>query len=914
MMKITSFWLGRILVAAVLLLVYPAPSTAVSNSEKKRVLVINSYHAGYSWSDSIMQAIRSEFDRADLDASLIFEYMDTKRFKPEELFSHLEKLYAFKYRDPRFDVIISSDNNALNFLLAHRERLFPGVPIVFCGINDYDDSLIEGRRDITGVAEDFDMKGTMDLALRLQPGVKRFVAVSDSTASAARNLDVFRKAANEFKDSVKIVELTNLAVPELIAALKKLPKGSAIFHLDYYLDRSRRALTVEESFKLINENCNLPVYANTDNKIGKGALGGVVTSGRLQGEYAARMAIDILKGKSVRDIPVLIQSPKTPMFDYNLMRRFGISTSKLPAGSIVLNEPESFYYKHKTLIWITATFLSLQLFAVIFLVVTIIQRKRANETLRESEQRYRVLYEEAPHAYFSVDVDGRIKMVNRQAGELLGYSRDDLVGRPVFDLYADSREGKVKARELFKRFRAGGEISGEELEMHRADGSSTWIHLTVRPVRDAKGNIVQSRSMVVDVTGRKKAEEALIEREKMLQLFIEHAPTALAMFDHEMHYLAASRRWMTDYGLGDRDIIGRSHYEIFPEIPERWRPIHRRGMEGEVVRAEEDPFQRQDGTTQWLRWEVRPWYKAGGDIGGIVIFTEDITDRKQAEQELKKHRDHLEDRVQDRTKEIDKKKRELEQANIRLQEMDRLKSVFLSSMSHELRTPLNSIIGFTGILLMGMSGELNDEQKKQLEMAKTSANHLLSLINEILDISKIEAGKVELDPSEFDLKGVVEEVVTSLSPAAGEKRLKLLMDLQETITLFTDKRRLKQVVMNLLSNAVKFTDSGEIRVEAHVTKDEGRSVVCRLRERSERSSVVITVSDTGIGIKQEDLKRLFMPFQQVDMSLTKKHEGTGLGLNLSRKLVELMGGKIGVRSEYGKGSEFVVELPVKIDD
>jgi len=245
---------------------------------------------------------------------------------------------------------------------------------------------------------------------------------------------------------------------------------------------------------------------------------------------------------------------------------------------------------------------------------------------------------------------------------------------------------------------------------------------------------------------------------------------------------------------------------------------------------------------------------------------------------------------------LNSSKLELEQANIRLQKMDRLKSIFLASMSHELRTPLNSIIGFTGVILQGMSGEVNERQREQLTVVRRNANHLLSLINDILDISRIEAGRVELSPEEFSLDDLVREVVETLSPAASEKGLELLPEVPEGITLFSDKRRMKQVLINLVSNAVKFTDQGSVKITARIPGDD---------------NLEVRVIDTGAGIKQEDMDRLFQPFQQVDISLTKKHEGTGLSLYLTKKLTDLLGGAISAKSEYGKGSEFTFTLPLQ---
>jgi len=239
---------------------------------------------------------------------------------------------------------------------------------------------------------------------------------------------------------------------------------------------------------------------------------------------------------------------------------------------------------------------------------------------------------------------------------------------------------------------------------------------------------------------------------------------------------------------------------------------------------------------------------------------------------------------------------QLEQTNIRLQEMDRLKSVFLASMSHELRTPLNSIIGFTGVILQGMSGEVNERQREQLTVVKKNANHLLSLINDILDISKIEAGKVDLSLEEFSLDDVAGEVVETLSPTANQKGLELLTEVPEGITLSSDRRRVKQVLVNLGSNAVKFTNRGSVKIAASVLGDD---------------NLEVRVIDTGIGIKKEDMDKLFQPFQQIDVSLTKEYEGTGLGLHLARRLAALLGGDISAKSEYGTGSEFTFTLPLQ---
>lgn len=239
----------------------------------------------------------------------------------------------------------------------------------------------------------------------------------------------------------------------------------------------------------------------------------------------------------------------------------------------------------------------------------------------------------------------------------------------------------------------------------------------------------------------------------------------------------------------------------------------------------------------------------------------------------------------------------VKELNEKLKMSDQYKSIFLASMSHELRTPLNSIIGYTGIILMGMTGELNDEQVKQLNKVKNNARHLLSLINDILDISKIEANRVDLDLSEFSVKDLIDEVVETLFPKAKEKQLNMTGKAPDNMMVLSDNRRLKQVVLNLATNAVNYTHTGHVSIEAIFLPDE------KFR---------ITVNDTGIGIPDDEMLKLFQPFHQIDASLTKKNSsGTGLGLYLCKKITNLLDGDIFVKSKVNSGSEFYIELPLK---
>jgi signal transduction histidine kinase len=279
---------------------------------------------------------------------------------------------------------------------------------------------------------------------------------------------------------------------------------------------------------------------------------------------------------------------------------------------------------------------------------------------------------------------------------------------------------------------------------------------------------------------------------------------------------------------------------------------------------------RKDGERVWISWTNRPVTDEAGRLVELLSVGNDITALKKIE-------------------------RELLYAKEAAESADRLKSAFLATMSHELRTPLNSIIGFTGILLQGLAGPLNGEQAKQLGMVQQSARHLHALINDVLDLSKIEADQLKIDRAPFDYRKSAALVVREMEPLAKEKGLSMWLQLAPEVGMITsDRRRVEQVLMNLVSNAIKFTEQGEVEIS------------CAVRD----GQVETSVRDTGIGIKPEDRSLLFRPFQQVDVGLTRTHEGTGLGLSICRKLLDLLGGSITFSSTFGVGSVFTFRLPL----
>lgn len=403
-----------------------------------------------------------------------------------------------------------------------------------------------------------------------------------------------------------------------------------------------------------------------------------------------------------------------------------------------------------------------------------------------------------------------------------------------------------------------------ELEMQNEE-----LHHAVAEKGTIETLLVTTEQLKAELVLREIAEEKLRVSEGRLKLFIDHAPAALAMFDRDMRYLYLSQRWRENFRLGDRNLEGESHYEIFPEIPDHWREAHRRGLAGEVLSSEADRFVRYDGSVKWVRWEIRPWYDSKGQVAGIVIFSEDITARKEAEREINRLNRELEERVRERTAELES---------------------FCYSISHDLRAPLRSLSGFSGILQEDYSEKLDETGREYLHRIQTAVVDMGQLIDNLLNLARVS--RSDLSHERVDLSGLASKIVKTLSELEPERSVEA--SIREGIEAEGDPHFVRILLTNLLGNAWKYT-----RKESHPRIEFGEKIM--------GGETVYFVKDNGVGFDMAHASQLYKPFHRLHG--VGEFEGHGIGLATAQRIVSRHKGRIWADGEVGKGATFYFTLP-----
>ena len=709
-------------------------AASASDAHASRVLVLHSYHQGLPWTDGFQTGISSVLSRSRKNIELDVHYLDAARLggavSKAQIKSLIEGHIAHAPQDRKgYDVVITTDNDALDMVLRHRESFAPGVPIVFCGINNFSPSIISGHKDVTGVAEKLSISDTLELAARLRPQTGKVLVLAEDSTTGRQNAELLATQARSVSWHPHIEFMREKDIVVLEKRLAGLTPDWMVFLMCWPFEGDHM-LTVVEASERLTRAAPVPVFSGWDFWVGHGILGGKVVSSKTQGETAAAMALRILEGEPVSAIPVLEESPNVLLLDHNVLERFAIPGRLVPAGASVLNYTPSFYEQYRSLVW---GYGLLSLFGTslcLLLAFNVVRRRRAEASLVRQLSFNESLMRAMPTPVFYKDAAGRYLGCNQAFAEFFGLAETELVGKTSADVFPGQDSAVFESKDR---------------EIHHRGGVQIYEHSMTTPRGERK------------VTIRK------------------------ALF---------------------ADGVGRP--------------------------------------------------------GGIIGVLTDITDRKKMEEEIVAARD----------------------AALSASEA---KSSFLANMSHEIRTPLNGILGMLQLL---DAASLTEEQKTFAQMAIASTNRLTELLSDILDISRIEAGKLSISRRPFELDGLLASVRTLFAAPAREKGLDLRVSSSPGVppALVGDDLRLRQILFNLVGNAIKFTSSGFVALDICLLPGHGDGG-CRL---------LFCVGDSGPGISDEMLPRVFEPFAQGEKDYVRNHQGAGLGLAIVSQLARMMDGNLSV--------------------
>ena len=487
------------------------------SNDTLRVMILTSYFRGTEWTEGIMDGIQAEFKDPDQPIAMFVENIEVKQYHAENYFYKLKDLYEYRYSSVKFSVILVSDSYVLQFVKEYGKVLFPGVPVVFCGLDRFDEKMVEGLDGVTGVVEDYDLEETIKMAIQLHPNTVNIAVVSDDSEVGRLDLKRFREIAPKYRDTYHIIEIINWNLEELKRQLRALSDNTFVLRFSYKRTIDGYFLGTDEGGEIWMNNCRVPTYTCMEHGVEAGAVGGIISTPAMHGQVVARMAKRILAGESADDIPVQLHSPSIPMFDYFQLKKFGIRESDLPENAVILNRPFSFYQEYKKLVWsVIAVFLVFTGF-IALLSYNIVSRHEAEKALKENEEKYRLLIETIPHGILEIDMAGKITFANSAHLKMLNYSSEELVGKLFYDLIPSKDRRRIKR--ILEKLEGDMPIPASYQSQYKTkDGSIIDVQFDWNFKRDIDGKITGIISVVSDITEQLRTEEqAKLRQEQLIQ-------------------------------------------------------------------------------------------------------------------------------------------------------------------------------------------------------------------------------------------------------------------------------------------------------------------------------------------------------------------------------------------------------------
>jgi PAS domain S-box-containing protein len=617
-----------------------------ASARRQKILILHSYHQGLNWTDNITKGILSVLNEHE-DVEIQFEYMDTKRRYDEEYLDEFVKLYRLKHKGIPYSLVIASDNNALSFTRDHQNEFFKDIPIVFCSIDQFDNSLIKGMTNITGVTEFIDFKQTIEQALRLHPKAKNLVVINDNiTTSAIINRNHIIGFWPELKTDVHLIFLENLSIQALVDRVKNLDDSNIILLINFSRDQEGNYISYQENIEIIREATQLPIYSSWEFYFGEGIVGGMLTSGFQQGKLAAEIAVKVIDGTDINSIPIVTEGYNSFQFDYNQMKRFGIETKALPKHSLIINQPPSFLAKHRISLIILVTFMIL---LALIIVYAKIKRQRnesrllsRNKALKSSRNRLLRMLDANSDGVWEHNFTKNTTYVSKNIWERLGYNTDLVQNTPQFleklihpdDLQSFLRERKKLENGEIDLFVVEFRIQGKNKEC-------IWLKAKAKILNfESEKQATNLVGTLIDITQRKLAEQRIKKDEKQIRAsekrwrsLIEQAADEIIVHDLDGNILDANFAATKLLAYKRDEIIGLNislidHKHTLDELRTYWKQLNPDQTSIKI----ESVQKRKDGSTFPVESHISLIDLADSKL--ILNVTSDISIRQETERKV----------------------------------------------------------------------------------------------------------------------------------------------------------------------------------------------------------------------------------------------------------------------------------------
>lgn len=838
----------------------------------KRVLLLHSYHPRFIHTREMNRAIERYLEPTGVD--LYIEYLDTKRhFSPDQM-DRLAQALALRYETIPMDAIIVTDDNAVDFIFNRRDALFPGVPVIFCGANDFDLDRIEGQSGITGVNEALSLEDTLGTALELHPKAREVVVISDVTATGDHNLTLLSTLVPRYRNRVAFRHLVGLPRAEMVSELSKVSPGAVVLYLSYFRTSAGENFSIPESMRFISGNSAAPVYALWDFTMGHGVVGGKMVSSQAQGKTAAQLTLQVLSGVSPDLLPVVMKSPNRYIFDHRQLRKFGISPQELPENSQLrfVRVPPLRRY----LPWVV-TALGIIGLETLLIGTLLLQRARLRRTeaaLRENRARYRALFEEAPDAIYLHDLDGTFLDGNQEAERLLGFSREELVGRSFLEIGLLPEDQVETARSLLERNRNGETTGPDGLVLRHRDGTRMQMEIKTHVLDETSGPVVLG--IFRDITEREQAQAALQKANQELQRLataIDQAAEVILITDPRGRIEYANPAFERVTGYPVAEVTGHGPGFLMAGRKDAgdaagWTEI-RAAISRGAPWSGRITGRHRDGRILQAEAVISPVRDLTGQVINFVAVMRDITAEIELEAQLRQ-----------------------------AQKMEAVGQL-AGGVAHDFNNLLQVISGYAEMAAADLGSD--HPIGSMLTEVLNATGRAQHLVRQLLVFSRREASH----PRALNLNEIIEGMIRMISRVLGEHIELEFRPGPNLPSIQADPHLLEQVLMNLCVNARDaMTDGGHLRLTTEVVDLSDTEIRSDPWLRPGRF-VRLSVSDTGCGIRREVRDRIFEPF----FSTKEVGKGTGLGLATVYGIVKQHEGFIQVASEGGCGTAFHIYLP-----